>query len=215
MTNAERIVQFLSQRHGLWFDDDELSDALDIRPRQQVNQICRRLQGSGLTLRERRNGKTANCAAAGQPGLPTSAAASPPPPPPEIVQSLRRLRDALEACAIELRRLGLSAAEPILSEQLGRPDPRGILVMARTICEALVARGGVALEGGLQAAIDNLVRSRSPGADLLRTRLNTVRVLGNQAAHGRAPLTEEDALVGLNALLAALHAEAGAGATNL
>ena len=87
--------------------------------------------------------------------------------------------------------------------------------MARTICEALVARGGVALEGGLQAAIDNLVRSRSPGADLLRTRLNTVRVLGNQAAHGRAPLTEEDALVGLNALLAALHAEAGAGATNL
>lgn len=57
MTNSERIVAFLAERPNLWFDDDELARILGIQPRQQVNQICRRLADAGRILREPRDGK--------------------------------------------------------------------------------------------------------------------------------------------------------------
>ena len=49
-TNEERIIARLRDRPGL--DDDELSKATGISPRQQVNQICRRLESRGLVRRE-------------------------------------------------------------------------------------------------------------------------------------------------------------------
>jgi len=49
-TNEERIIARLLDRPGL--DDDELSKATGISPRQQVNQICRRLESRGLVRRE-------------------------------------------------------------------------------------------------------------------------------------------------------------------
>ena len=51
MTNEERIVEALRRQPGL--DDDELSRLTHVSPRQQVNQICRRLESRGELLRER------------------------------------------------------------------------------------------------------------------------------------------------------------------
>jgi hypothetical protein len=49
MTNAERIIAALRNTPG--FDDDELSSITGIRPRQQVNQICRKLEAGGVVSR--------------------------------------------------------------------------------------------------------------------------------------------------------------------
>ena len=49
-TNEQRIMAMLKDRPGL--DDDELSKATGISPRQQVNQICRRLESRGLVRRD-------------------------------------------------------------------------------------------------------------------------------------------------------------------
>ena len=49
-TNVERIVETLQKQPGL--DDDELSMITGILPRQQVNQICRRLERQGRLRRE-------------------------------------------------------------------------------------------------------------------------------------------------------------------
>jgi hypothetical protein len=50
-TNRQRILTTLRRRpEGL--DDDELSVASGVRPRQQVNRICRRLAGEGTVLRD-------------------------------------------------------------------------------------------------------------------------------------------------------------------
>ena len=48
-SNAERIVALLLRRPGL--DDDEISQSTGIKPRQQVNQICRRLERRGVLMR--------------------------------------------------------------------------------------------------------------------------------------------------------------------
>ena len=48
-TNEGRIVALLRLRLGL--DDDEISQSTGIRPRQQVNQICRRLERRGVLMR--------------------------------------------------------------------------------------------------------------------------------------------------------------------
>lgn len=50
MTHARRILELLGRKSGL--DDDEISDSLDIRPRQTVNQECRLLERKGLIRRE-------------------------------------------------------------------------------------------------------------------------------------------------------------------
>ena len=48
-SNEDRIVALLRSRPGL--DDDEISQSTGIRPRQQVNQICRRLERRGVSMR--------------------------------------------------------------------------------------------------------------------------------------------------------------------
>jgi len=49
-THEQRIIAALRDRSGL--DDDELSLAAGVSPRQQVNQICRWLESCGLLRRE-------------------------------------------------------------------------------------------------------------------------------------------------------------------
>ena len=49
-TNKQRILAALRDRPGL--DDDELSVAAGVRPRQQVNQLCRWLESRGFVRRE-------------------------------------------------------------------------------------------------------------------------------------------------------------------
>lgn len=59
MNNRQRIIEALQGHAGL--DDDELSNATGIRPRQQVNQICRRLASEGVLARVRgEHGKILN-----------------------------------------------------------------------------------------------------------------------------------------------------------
>ncbi|MBK8961047.1 MAG: MarR family transcriptional regulator [Proteobacteria bacterium] len=59
MNNADRILALLGQHSGL--DDDELAKLAGISPRQQVNQICRRLAAAGLIVRARGiSGKISN-----------------------------------------------------------------------------------------------------------------------------------------------------------
>jgi len=52
MTNAERIIAALRNSPG--FDDDELSSMTGVCPRQQVNEICRRLEAEGIVSRVKR-----------------------------------------------------------------------------------------------------------------------------------------------------------------
>jgi len=57
--NTERLLELIKHTPGL--DDDELSRISGVQPRQQVNQICRRLEGRGLIRRIRgRYGKIVN-----------------------------------------------------------------------------------------------------------------------------------------------------------
>jgi predicted transcriptional regulator len=57
-THRDRIIEYL-KRHPEGRDDDELSDELDIRPRQAVNQICRALAADGHVTRTRDAPRTA------------------------------------------------------------------------------------------------------------------------------------------------------------
>ncbi|TJW51956.1 MAG: hypothetical protein E5X65_20715 [Mesorhizobium sp.] len=59
MTNADRILEALRTQGDL--DDDELSIRGGVRPRQQVNQLCRRLEAQGRIARVvGSNGKLVN-----------------------------------------------------------------------------------------------------------------------------------------------------------
>jgi len=49
MTNTDRVLDFIKRSPGR--DDDEISAALKITPRQQVNQICHRLRKQGRIRR--------------------------------------------------------------------------------------------------------------------------------------------------------------------
>jgi hypothetical protein len=51
MTNIEKVLDFIARFPGR--DDDEIAAALKISPRQQVNQICRRLASEGKIGRAR------------------------------------------------------------------------------------------------------------------------------------------------------------------
>lgn len=50
MTHLDRILDFVTRFPGR--DDDEISQALKIKPRQTVNQHCRALEGAGLIARK-------------------------------------------------------------------------------------------------------------------------------------------------------------------
>ena len=49
MTNADHTLELLRREPGL--DDDQISELTGIKPRQQVNQICRRLENHGMLRR--------------------------------------------------------------------------------------------------------------------------------------------------------------------
>ena len=49
-TNRDRVLDVL-RRSARALDDDELSERAQVRPRQQMNQICRVLEGKGLIRR--------------------------------------------------------------------------------------------------------------------------------------------------------------------
>jgi hypothetical protein len=71
MSHRERVIAALAAHPGL--DDDELSRTTGIRPRQQVNQICRRLETEGALRRvSGPDGKIVNMLTAGslQPSHP-------------------------------------------------------------------------------------------------------------------------------------------------
>lgn len=55
-------MTFLAERPGLWFDDDELSRLLGIKPRQQIYILCRHLHDTGRIRREVREKKLHNSA---------------------------------------------------------------------------------------------------------------------------------------------------------
>jgi transcription initiation factor IIE alpha subunit len=56
-THRDRIIEYL-KRHPDGRDDDELSEDLDIRPRQTVNQVCRALAADRLVTRTRGTPRT-------------------------------------------------------------------------------------------------------------------------------------------------------------
>jgi hypothetical protein len=59
MTNIERVWDAIKRHPGK--DDDKLSLILNIHPRQQVNQICRKLEKHGQVVREMgRSGQIVN-----------------------------------------------------------------------------------------------------------------------------------------------------------
>jgi hypothetical protein len=85
-TNTDRIIQALHQWPGL--DDDELERRADVHPRQQVNQICRRLEQQGVLKRIiGTNGKIGNVLLGSQ--APTSLASPSGPSTPERFTSFR------------------------------------------------------------------------------------------------------------------------------
>lgn len=58
MTHSKTIVELLRDRLGL--DDDEISRLTGIKPRQQVNQICLRLERNGKLKRDGSGRKIVN-----------------------------------------------------------------------------------------------------------------------------------------------------------
>ncbi len=50
MTNEEKLLEYIRLHPGK--DDDELARLTGIKPRQQVNQICNRLEKKGYLVRE-------------------------------------------------------------------------------------------------------------------------------------------------------------------
>jgi len=59
MTITERIISLLQHRpEGV--DDDELSNILGLKARQQANSRCRRLMKEGVVVRRQVNGKIRN-----------------------------------------------------------------------------------------------------------------------------------------------------------
>lgn len=52
MPNREIVLDFIAQKKGHYCDDC-ISDHTRVRPRQAVNQICRRLQAEGIIIRKK------------------------------------------------------------------------------------------------------------------------------------------------------------------
>ena len=64
MSNSQKILDTLARFGPL--DDDKLSQVSDVRPRQQVNQICNRLRQQGLVIRyASSSGKLVNALSSG------------------------------------------------------------------------------------------------------------------------------------------------------
>jgi hypothetical protein len=59
MSYKERIIEYIN-KHPEGVDDDTISNALQIFPRQTVNQMCRKLQREGRIVRSNAYGKIRN-----------------------------------------------------------------------------------------------------------------------------------------------------------
>lgn len=202
MTHAERIFNFLAARPGTWFDDDQLSAALRIQPRQAVNQVCRRLAAEGRIARERREGKIHNALAAGRGGTGSA------PPPQRAAAPARHTGPEqaeaaalLHQCAAALVRLNAGQAAGRLREAAAGADPRQALVACRWALERLLAAEGA---GSLAEAIDRWASAPGGEVAIIRSHMHTVRALGNEAVHGAATVAWADARVGAGALLQAV-----------
>ncbi len=95
MANPDRILAYLQETRG-WYSDEDLSVALGIRPRQQVNQICRRLAAEGRIRRGDMGGVIGN-AAIGTSSRGTSETGSLPGSPSTTAASFESL--AREVCS--------------------------------------------------------------------------------------------------------------------
>jgi hypothetical protein len=101
-TNTDRIIQVLSQWPGI--DDDELARRANVHPRQQVNQICRRLEQQGVLRRiVGTNGKIGNVLVGTQaqtsfasPPEPTVRRITTPSPSGFVSELIREDRSAVE-----------------------------------------------------------------------------------------------------------------------
>ncbi len=200
MTHAERILRFLAARPGTWLDDDQLSAALGIQPRQAVNQVCRRLAADGRIARERRDGKIHNAFAGSGPATSTARApqrAAPRRPGPEQAEAA----SLLHQCADALVRLNCGQAAGRLREAAAGSDPRQALATCRWALERLLAAEGAA---SLAEAIDRWASAPGGEVAIIRSHMHTVRALGNEAVHGASTVAWADARVGAGALLQAL-----------
>ena len=54
MTNTDKVLRYVQQHPGL--DDDEISAATSVEPRQQVNIILRKLENGELVRRVKQPG---------------------------------------------------------------------------------------------------------------------------------------------------------------
>ena len=59
MTNLEIVSSFITRNIASSYCDDCLSKELNIKPRQQINQICRKLDENKIIIREVQ--KCTNC----------------------------------------------------------------------------------------------------------------------------------------------------------
>ena len=180
MTHAERILALLATQPAAWFDDDELSAMLHIRPRQTVNQVCRRLAGEGRIRREVHGNKICNALAtsAQRPVRPTGLTDLPQGPArTEAATLLRRCADTMSA-------LHVDDAAARLRRAAAASDTRQVLVECRWALERMLAACGVSGRANLAQAIDDWSGTASSDVRIVRQHMHTVRVLGNEAAHG-------------------------------
>jgi hypothetical protein len=90
-TNTDRIIEALRRWPEL--DDDALERQADVHPRQQVNQICRRLEQQGVLQRViGTNGKIGNVLVGSRAATSVAAATIRPersaePTPPRLVSA--------------------------------------------------------------------------------------------------------------------------------
>ncbi|MEK4824580.1 hypothetical protein NSS71_08475 [Niallia sp. FSL W8-0951] len=52
MSNIESVLNFITKNPSQYYCDDCLSEVLSITPRQQINQICRKLEKGNTLIRE-------------------------------------------------------------------------------------------------------------------------------------------------------------------
>ena len=98
VTIKDRMLDFLKERPGEWFDDGEIQRALGIKNRAQVNSRCRQLANEGKILRSSISGRLKNSYPKELDKPP-----EPPPPglPPDIVETSISLERDLEEFIFE------------------------------------------------------------------------------------------------------------------
>lgn len=197
MTHANRIVTFLKEHRGEWFDDDELSRLLSITPRQTVNMTCRKLAADGLVARERQGGKIAN-AIADVPWVSDPAKAKVP-----TADGRMNALSAHTLCVQQFETKGLYGLVHYLREPGIKESPRLLVAQYRRVLEKYLDLAGIrkSRDFPLDKRIDQWARQNPGDGALLRHHMHIIRGLGNQAVH-EDQIDWSDVLVGAYALLA-------------